>query len=97
MFIQTFFQVIIDVSHCALNGLDVLLCENLYSMEQNLPFTPGYEVSGKLIEVGEDAKKAGYNVGDKVIALNKKRFGGLAERCIAEMDVNKIIFLNIRL
>ncbi|XP_011496125.1 PREDICTED: quinone oxidoreductase-like protein 2 [Ceratosolen solmsi marchali] len=84
-------EVIIDVNYCALNGLDVLLCENLYSYEQNLPFIPGYEIAGKLIEVGEKAGKAGYNVGDKVVALNKKRFGGLAERCVAEMsDVWKI-------
>ena len=81
-------QVVIDVNYCALNGLDVLLCENLYSYEQCLPFVPGYEVSGKLVEVGNDAKKAGYNIGDKVIALNKQRFGGLAERCIAEIGVS---------
>ncbi|XP_008212899.1 quinone oxidoreductase-like protein 2 [Nasonia vitripennis] len=79
-------EVLIDVNYCALNGLDVLLIENLYTHEQSLPFVPGYEVSGKLIEVSEGAKKAGYNVGDKVIALNKNRFGGLAEQCVAEID-----------
>lgn len=76
------------MNYCALNGLDVLLSENLYSYEQSLPFVPGYEVSGKLIEVSEGAKKAGYNVGDKVIALNKIRFGGLAEQCVAEINVS---------
>ncbi|KAJ8683995.1 hypothetical protein QAD02_019787 [Eretmocerus hayati] len=84
-------EVLIDINYCALNGLDVLLCENLYSDKQNIPFVPGYEVSGKLIEVGEGAKEAGYNIGDRVVALNKERFGGLADQCIAEIgDVWKI-------
>lgn len=83
-----FFQVLIDVNYCALNGLDVLLSENLYSYEQNLPFVPGYELSGKLIEVSEKAKEAGYHVGDKVVALNKGKFGGLAEQCVADINVS---------
>ncbi|XP_023246099.1 quinone oxidoreductase-like protein 2 homolog isoform X2 [Copidosoma floridanum] len=84
-------EVLIDVNYCALNGLDVLLCENLYPREQSLPFVPGYELSGKLIQVSEGAKQAGYNVGDKVVALNKERFGGLADNCVAEInDVWKI-------
>ncbi|XP_014227026.1 quinone oxidoreductase-like protein 2 [Trichogramma pretiosum] len=78
-------EVIIDVNYCALNGLDVLLCENLYSKTQALPFVPGYEISGKLLKVSEGAKEAGFNVGDKVVALNKDLFGGLAEQCIAEI------------
>lgn len=51
----------------------------------------GYELVGKLVEVGEEAKRQGYNVGDKVIALNKERYGGLAERCITEVsDIWKV-------
>ncbi|XP_058799021.1 quinone oxidoreductase-like protein 2 [Phymastichus coffea] len=84
-------EVLIDVNYCALNGPDVLLCENLYSYKPKLPFVPGYEVCGKLVEISEGARKAGFNVGDKVVALNKECFGGLAERCIAEVrDVWKI-------
>lgn len=82
--------MIIDVNYCALNGPDVLLCENLYPREQSLPFVPGYELSGKLIQVGDEAKEAGYNVGDNVVALNKERFGGLAEKCIAEINVSTL-------
>lgn len=50
----------------------------------------GYEVVGKLVEVGAEAKKNGYKVGDRVIALNKERYGGLAEKCLAEVGVEYI-------
>lgn len=50
----------------------------------------GYEVVGKLIEVGAEAEKNGYKVGDKVIALNKERYGGLAEKCVAEVGVKYV-------
>lgn len=54
----------------------------------------GYELVGKLVEVGEEAKRQGYNVGDKVIALNKERYGGLAERCITEVSVSRFHEVN---
>jgi len=50
----------------------------------------GYEVVGKLVEVGAEAEKHGYNIGDEIIALNKERYGGLAEKCLAEVGVEYI-------
>lgn len=55
----------------------------------------GYEFVGKLIQVGEEAEKEGYKIGDKVIALNKERYGGLAQQCIAEITVSCWWFLSI--
>ncbi|XP_076236045.1 quinone oxidoreductase-like protein 2 [Calliopsis andreniformis] len=84
-------EVLIDVQYCALNGSDVLLSKNLYTYEPSLPMVLGYELVGKLIQVGEEAKRQGYQVGDKVVALNKDRYGGLAEQCIAEVsDIWKV-------
>lgn len=54
----------------------------------------GYEFVGKLIQVGEEAKKQGYKIGDKVIALNKERYGGLAEQCVAEITVSRFLSIN---
>lgn len=48
----------------------------------------GYEIMGKLIEVGEEAEKNGFNVGDRVIALNQGLYGGLAEKCVVNMEVS---------
>ncbi|KAL0099876.1 hypothetical protein PUN28_019952 [Cardiocondyla obscurior] len=84
-------EVLIDVHYCALNVSDVLLSQNQYTFEPKLPMVLGHEIVGKLIEVGAEAKKKGYKVGDKVIALNKDRYGGLAEKCLAEVkDIWKV-------
>lgn len=50
----------------------------------------GYEVVGKLVEIGAEAEKNGYKVGDRVVALNKERYGGLAEKCLAEVEVEYV-------
>lgn len=73
-----------------MNVSDALLSQNLYTFEPKLPMILGYEVVGKLVEVGSEAEKSGYRVGDKVIALNKERYGGLAEKCLAEVGVEYI-------
>lgn len=80
--------MLIDVQYCTLNGPDILKMKNLHRSPPKLPTILGYEVAGKLLEVGDQAKKQGFKVGDKVVALNKVQFGGLAERCVAEMTVN---------
>ena len=46
----------------------------------------GYELTGKLIQVGEKAEAEGFHIGDKVIALNKERYGGLADQCVADVS-----------
>lgn len=79
----------IDVHYCALNGPDILLSQNSYSYEPKLPQILGYEIAGELKAVGEKAAKAGYKVGDKVVALNKESFGGFSETCKAEFGVRK--------
>ncbi|XP_029167266.1 quinone oxidoreductase-like protein 2 [Nylanderia fulva] len=84
-------EVLIDVHYCALNTADALLSKNLYTFEPKLPTILGYEVVGKLVEVGEEAEKNGYKIGDKVVALNKEKYGGLTEKCLAEIgDIWKV-------
>lgn len=73
-----------------MNVSDALLSQNLYTFEPKLPMILGHEIVGKLIEVGAEAEKNGYKVGDKVIALNKERYGGLAEKCLAEVQVEHV-------
>ncbi|XP_046826646.1 quinone oxidoreductase-like protein 2 isoform X2 [Vespa crabro] len=84
-------EVIVDVRYCTVNPSDVLLSKNLYVYEPKLPITLGYELVGELVYVGKDAQDKGYKIGDKVIALNKERYGGFAEQCVAEVtDIWKI-------
>ncbi|CAD1473480.1 unnamed protein product, partial [Heterotrigona itama] len=79
-------EVLVDVNYCALNASDALLSKNMYTFEPPLPIVLGYEIVGKLVQVGQEAEKQGYKVGDKIVALNKERYGGLAEQCVAEVN-----------
>nr|XP_031830384.1 quinone oxidoreductase-like protein 2 [Nomia melanderi] len=79
-------EVVIDVAYCALNTCDILLAKQLYTVKPCLPMVLGQELVGKLVQVGKDAQDCNYNVGDKVIALNKELYGGLSEQCIAKFD-----------
>ena len=43
-------EVLVRVEACALNFPDVLLCAGLYQEKPPLPFTPGLEVCGTVVE-----------------------------------------------
>ena len=85
--------MLIDVNCCALNGPDVLISQQLSLKESKLPCVLGYEICGKVVEVGSGAKDAGYNVGDKVVALNKDKLGGLSELCVSNIEVS-VLYTN---
>lgn len=74
-----------------MNGPDVLLRENGYTFEPKLPMVLGYELTGKILKVGRDGEKQGLKVGDKVIALNKIKYGGFAEQCITNIKVRFVV------
>lgn len=58
-------QLVVRVRAAAANFPDVLLCRGEYQVKPPLPFTPGIELCGEVVEVGEDA--TGFAVGDRVI------------------------------
>jgi NADPH:quinone reductase len=74
-------QVSIAVSAGALNFADSLLCQGTYQDKPPLPFTPGLEVCGTVLEA---PIASAFSPGQRVIALPALPFGGLAERCVAE-------------
>jgi NADPH2:quinone reductase len=65
-------QVLVQVNAVALNFPDVLMCRGLYQVKPPLPFTPGVELSGRVVVAG-----AGFEVGDRV--LGTPTGGALAE------------------
>ncbi|KFM65937.1 Quinone oxidoreductase-like protein 2, partial [Stegodyphus mimosarum] len=75
-------QILIKVHHCAVNVADTLICSGKYDQKPNLPFVPGYEFSGEVLQVGSNVKN--FYVGDKVIGLNKDNFSAMAEECVSE-------------
>lgn len=82
-------KVIIKVEATALNFFDILLCQGKYQEKPPLPFTPGAEVSGTVVEVSNNSK---FQVGDRVLAQPQMPNGGLADYVSAaeENSVYKI-------
>ena len=75
-------QVLIAVEACGVNFPDLLIIQNKYQLKPELPFSPGGEVVGKVIQVGKSIEK--FTVGDRVLALCS--WGGLAEQVAVDED-----------
>ncbi|MBN3581520.1 NADPH:quinone oxidoreductase family protein [Algoriphagus aestuarii] len=80
-------QVVIAVEACGVNFPDLLVIQNKYQLKPELPFSPGGEVVGKVIQVGKSVGK--FIVGDRVLALCS--WGGLAE--LVAVDENRVFKL----
>ncbi len=70
--------VVVRVAAAAVNFPDLLMIAGKYQVRPPIPFVPGLEASGQVIEAGE---KSRYSVGDKVIVNGA--FGGFAEKMAA--------------
>lgn len=75
-------QVLISVEACGVNFPDFLIVQNKYQFKPELPFSPGGEVSGVILEVGE--KVQNFQVGQSVLALCG--WGGFAEQVAVDSD-----------
>lgn len=73
-------EVLIRVRACGVNFPDVLIIQNKYQFKPTLPFSPGGEVSGEIVAVGENVKHM--KPGDRVVALCG--WGGFAERVVVQ-------------
>lgn len=69
-------DVLISVRACGVNFPDVLIIQNKYQIKPPLPFSPGGEVSGEIVAIGEKVKHL--KIGDRVVALCG--WGGFAEQ-----------------
>ena len=73
-------HVVVDVAATALNFPDVLMARGEYQVRPPLPYVPGVEVCGRVVEVGPGV--SGVSVGDRVIGMPALPHGGLAERAL---------------
>ena len=71
-------QVKLRVRAAAVNYPDVLIIEDQYQFKPPRPFSPGGEVAGEVIAIGEGV--TGWAVGDRVIAVIG--WGGMAEEVV---------------
>lgn len=70
--------VVIDVRAAAVSFPDVLQSRGLYQFKPELPFVPGAEVAGEVVEASDGS---GFRPGDRVAALTM--LGGMSERAVA--------------
>ena len=75
-------QLLVRVLGAAANFADALICRGLYQVKPPLPFTPGLELCGEVIVLGQGT--TGFAVGDRVIGSSALPAGGFAE--LALMD-----------
>jgi NADPH:quinone reductase len=60
-------EVLIEVEAAGVNYADTMRRRDRYLTRQSFPFTPGSEVAGTVVEVGEDVENA--SEGDRVVTL----------------------------
>ena len=70
--------VLIDVKAAGVSFPDVLQTRGLYQLKPELPFVPGSEVAGTVIQAPAES---GFQPGDRVMAFTV--LGGMAERAVA--------------
>jgi NADPH2:quinone reductase len=73
-------KVLIDVKAAAINFPDALVVQGLYQAKPELPFSPGSELAGVVLAVGEGVTRV--KAGDRVIA--SVPCGAFAEECVAD-------------
>lgn len=77
-------QLVVRVLASPANFPDVLMCRGLYQVKPDLPFTPGVELCGEVLAVGDGVTR--FAVGDRVLGSSVLPYGGFAE--LALMDQN---------
>lgn len=73
-------QVRIRVHAAGVNFPDALIVQGLYQMRPPLPFVPGAEVAGEIVEIGAEVR--GHQVGDRVAAVSL--LGAFAEQVVVD-------------
>ncbi len=73
-------QVRIRVRACGVNFADSLITRGQYQKQPQPPFSPGFEVSGEVLELGSGVQ--GIAIGDRLIAMTAH--GGYAQQVIAD-------------
>src|SRR5574341_65196 len=68
-------EVLIEVEAIGVNRADLLIRQGIYPAEKKFPIIPGFDVAGKVKEVGQEVKD--FKAGDRVFAI--KDIGCYAE------------------
>jgi NADPH2:quinone reductase len=73
-------EVLVEVRAASVSFMDKLMVEGGYQLRPDLPYSPGTEVAGVVMEVGADAGQ--FKPGDRV--AGQLWYGGYAERAVVK-------------
>ena len=59
-------EVVVRIKATALNFFDTLIIENKYQFKPEMPFSPGAEIAGEILQIGEGV--TGFQIGERVMA-----------------------------
>ncbi|XP_072367793.1 tRNA modification GTPase GTPBP3, mitochondrial isoform X1 [Scyliorhinus torazame] len=76
-------EVRVNVHCCGVNFADLLICQGLYQHRPPIPFTPGMEFAGCVLEVGPNVTSI--HKGDRVIGVSST--GAMAEQCVVDHEM----------
>lgn len=71
-------EVKVRIRACGVNFADTLIIQGLYQVKPPLPFIPGMEIAGEVMELGEGVRHL--KPGDRVMAITS--IGGFAEEVV---------------
>lgn len=74
--------MVISVKACGVNFPDTLMIEGRYQFKPPMPFSPGGEVAGVVVRIGEGVTSV--RPGDRVIAVTG--YGGFAEEVVTDAE-----------
>ncbi len=83
-------QALVRIRACGINFADSIMAAGKYQNQPALPFTPGSEIAGDIVALGEGV--TAFSIGDRVMGLTS---GGYAE--LAAVDVTRLSPLPINL
>ncbi len=72
-------EVRIKIHACSVNFPDTLIIQGLYQFKPELPFTPGSDIAGEIVELGSEVQH--YKIGDRVFGALSH--GGYATEAVA--------------
>lgn len=77
-------QLLVRVRAAAVNFPDALMCRGHYQVRPPLPFTPGVELCGEVVELGDATADSGFTPGDRVIGTPQLPHGAYAEYALMD-------------
>ena len=80
-------QVLVEVHAVGVNYVDLLVLEGKYQTQSSPPFTPGKEIAGVVLTVGQGVSNC--KIGDRVIGIMED--GGYAEQAVVQDDACYVI------